>query len=70
LGNYNPGDAAYFMHSFMALPEKFSHRVDDCIYGGHRTSAIICRDSIMGYQFHPEINGEVRLKIFRKFIIQ
>jgi glutamine amidotransferase len=61
------GDAAYFVHSFMAVPTITSHRIADCLYGGHRIAATIGRDQITGCQFHPEKSGDVGLKILRKF---
>ena len=63
------GQAAYFVHSFMAVPSKRAHRIADCIYGGHLIPAAIGRDRIIGCQFHPEKSGEVGLKILRRFCI-
>jgi len=62
-----PGDAAYFVHSFMAVPTNLEHRIADCLYGGHKIPAVIGRDKITGCQFHPEKSGEVGLKILRRF---
>ena len=64
------GDAAYFVHSYMAVPADPMHSVADCLYGGHRIAAMIRRDNITGCQFHPEKSGEVGLKILRRFISQ
>jgi glutamine amidotransferase len=65
-----PGEAAYFVHSFMAAPADPSHRIAECEYGGHLIPATIGRDHITGCQFHPEKSGEVGLKILRRFILQ
>ena len=62
-------DAAYFVHSFMAVPNDPAHRIADCLYGGHKIPATIGRDHITGCQFHPEKSGEVGLKILRRFIL-
>jgi len=62
------GDAAYFVHSFMAVPSDSVNRVADCVYGGHLIPAVIGRDKITGCQFHPEKSGEVGLKILRRFL--
>jgi glutamine amidotransferase len=62
------GDAAYFVHSFMASPEKSEDRLADVSYGGHRISAVIAKGNTMGCQFHPEKSGEIGLKILRNFI--
>lgn len=69
LQNNCPGEAAYFVHSYMAVPLNPSHRQADCIYGGHRISAVIARDHITGCQFHPEKSGEVGLRILRQFCV-
>lgn len=67
LQDTRPGDAAYFVHSFMAVPTEPAHRIADCVYGGHLIPAVIGRDRITGCQFHPEKSGEVGLRILRRF---
>lgn len=62
-----PGEAAYFVHSFMSVTADPAHRLADCFYGGRRVPAAIARDHITGCQFHPEKSGEVGLKILRRF---
>ncbi len=62
-----PGDATYFVHSFMAVPDDPAHRLADCVYGGHRIPAVIARGRTTGCQFHPEKSGEVGLTILRRF---
>jgi glutamine amidotransferase len=63
-------DAFYFVHSFMAVPENSSHRIADCLYGGHKITAVIECDNIIGCQFHPEKSGELGLDLLRKFILR
>lgn len=70
LQEVRPGDAVYFVHSFMAIPSDASHRVADCDYGGMQVTAAVGRDNIFGCQFHPEKSGEVGLKILRRFLLQ
>jgi glutamine amidotransferase len=70
LQDNRPGDAAYFVHSFMAIPADPAHRLADCIYGGHKIAAAIGRNQISGCQFHPEKSGVVGLKVLRRFILQ
>lgn len=70
LEDNTPGDSAYFVHSFMAVPVDPTCRIADCLYGGHRIAAVIGRGQIMGCQFHPEKSGAVGLKILRSFIFQ
>jgi glutamine amidotransferase len=62
------GDAGYFVHSFMASPEKSEDRIADAVYGGHKISAVITKGNTTGCQFHPEKSGEVGLKILRNFV--
>lgn len=67
LQNNRPGEAAYFVHSFMVSTVDPQHRIADCLYGGHRISAAIARGHISGCQFHPEKSGEVGLRILSNF---
>ena len=69
LKNNKPGEAAYFVHSFMAAPSNPLHRIADCTYGGHKIAAVIGRDQITGCQFHPEKSGKVGLEILRRFCV-
>lgn len=65
-----PGDAAYFVHSFMARPQAGEHRLADCLVGGHRVCAAVKRDNVQGCQFHPEKSGNVGLAIIQTFLRQ
>jgi glutamine amidotransferase len=62
------GEEAYFVHSFMAVPNNPTHRIAECIYGTTSVSATIGRDNIIGCQFHPEKSGEIGLKVLRGFL--
>ena len=68
LQEINPGEAVYFVHSFMAVPNNPNHCIANCLYGGVPMPAAIERDNIYGCQFHPEKSGEVGLKILRNFL--
>lgn len=70
LQDNQPGDAAYFVHSFMSLPSDQKNQIAYTNYGGHKISAVINRDKITGCQFHPEKSGLVGLKILGRFILQ
>ena len=70
LTDVNPGEAVYFVHSFMAVPASNSHRLADCIYGGIQVSAAVQRENVTGCQFHPEKSGEIGLRILRRFVLQ
>ena len=67
LRNNVPGDSAYFVHSFMAVPSDSNNLIAECNYGGIKIAAVIGKDQITGCQFHPEKSGEVGLKILRNF---
>jgi glutamine amidotransferase len=68
LQDVNPGDAVYFLHSFMADPSDVTDRLADSRYGGALISAAIARGNVIGCQFHPEKSGEVGLKVLRAFL--
>jgi imidazole glycerol-phosphate synthase subunit HisH len=68
LQEVNPGEAVYFVHSFMAVPNNPKHHIANCIYGGVSVPATIGRDNIYGCQFHPEKSGEIGLKILHRFL--
>jgi glutamine amidotransferase len=68
LADNTPGDAVYFVHSFMASPEENSYRLADCIYGGYLIPAVIMCGNVLGCQFHPEKSGELGLMFLRRFV--
>lgn len=61
------GDAMYFVHSFMAIPDDPSCRLVDCLYGGHSIPSIIASENLLGCQFHPEKSGESGLRLMKTF---
>jgi imidazole glycerol-phosphate synthase subunit HisH len=68
LGALREGDAAYFVHSFMAAPSNAAHRLADCEYDGVEVSAAIARGLVTGCQFHPEKSGETGLRVLKEFL--
>jgi glutamine amidotransferase len=68
LQDLRPGEAAYFVHSFMAQPSDPRHRIADCRYGDIPIAAVVGRDNVLGCQFHPEKSGEAGLKVLRRFL--
>ncbi len=68
LHGINPGEAVYFVHSYMGIPLEHQVRVADCIYGGIPISAVVNRENIYGCQFHPEKSGEIGLKVLDNFL--
>ena len=67
LRDMHPDEAVYFVHSFMAIPNKPENIAAQCIYGGHLLTASVRIDSVFGCQFHPEKSGKVGLKILARF---
>lgn len=65
LQGISDGDSVYFVHSFMAFPQK-EHLAASCDYGVE-VPALVSRGNVYGAQFHPEKSGEVGLQILRNF---
>ena len=60
------GDCVYFVHSFYATDCDES-LLATTEYGKELTAAV-CRENVMGCQFHPEKSGEVGLAILKNFV--
>ena len=67
LQNLSTGDAVYFVHSFMAVPQDPTMRIADCLYGVNQISAVVSRNNVIGCQFHPEKSGKIGIKIIQNF---
>ncbi len=63
-----PGEEAYFVHSWMVEPNDPSVLLSVAEYGGHMITAAIHKDQFTGCQFHPEKSGPTGLKIIKAFI--
>jgi len=63
-----PGNACYFVHSFMAIPQEEKHHLADTYYGKTRVCAAVRSGNIFGCQFHPEKSGSVGLTILKRFL--
>jgi glutamine amidotransferase len=68
LGNVPPGTAAYFVHSYGAVPENPGHRLADCLYAGSTISAAVRSGNLYGTQFHPERSGPAGIRIVNAFL--
>lgn len=68
LEDIKPGEAVYFVHSFMAKTADPRHHLADCLYGGNPVTAVVTRDNVAGCQFHPEKSGDVGLRILKRFM--
>lgn len=63
-----PGTMLYFVHSFTAVPTREEDRLADVDYAGHRVSAAVCRDNVLGVQFHPEKSGPAGLLVLARYM--
>ncbi|MEG1631540.1 MAG: imidazole glycerol phosphate synthase subunit HisH [Hydrogenoanaerobacterium sp.] len=61
----NDGDYVYFVHSYHARGCEASLAATSS-YGTVITAAV-CKENVMGTQFHPEKSGEAGLKILKAF---
>jgi glutamine amidotransferase len=56
------GTSAYFVHSYVAVPDDRRSVVAETEHGGRFASAI-AQDRLLGVQFHPERSGTDGLRI-------
>lgn len=62
-----PGWQAYFVHSYVCRPADPRHAVAWTDYGGP-VCAAVCRDSLLGLQFHPEKSGAAGVGLLRSWV--
>lgn len=62
-----PNDHTYFVHSYHMVVANPTHVLATTSYGAPLT-AIVGRDNMIGFQFHPEKSQAVGLKLLEKFI--
>ena len=62
------GRSFYFVHSYIAIPKKNINLVAKCKYFDVEVPAIVQREKIVGFQFHPEKSGKNGLKILKQTI--
>ena len=67
LAGINPGDHAYFVHSWQFRTRDPADLIASVDYGGPVT-AIVGRDNILGMQFHPEKSQAVGLRMLTNFL--
>lgn len=67
LNGVNPGDHAYFVHSFAMQVTDPAHLLAHVDYGGPVT-AIVGRDNRIGMQFHPEKSQSAGLQMIANFL--
>ena len=67
LDGIEPGDHAYFVHSWQFRVADPAHLLAHADYGGAVT-AVVGRDNIVGTQFHPEKSQAVGLRLISNFL--
>lgn len=66
--NIKIGDTAYFVHSYIAIPDDQSYVLSETKYGSVVFCSAFRKDNIFACQFHPEKSGETGLKILKQFL--
>tara|TARA_B100000963_G_scaffold277203_1_gene245541 strand:- start:123 stop:758 length:636 start_codon:yes stop_codon:yes gene_type:complete len=61
------GDHVYFIHSFQMVVSNPKQRLAYTDYGTDIT-AVVGKDNLLGFQFHPEKSGKTGLKIIENFL--
>jgi glutamine amidotransferase len=67
LAGIEPGDHAYFVHSFHMVPREPAHRAAHVAHGGVVTAAL-ARANLFGTQFHPEKSQKTGLRVIANFL--
>lgn len=67
----SPRDVAmYFVHSYAPMPEQQGHVLATIQVNGADIPVAICRDNVVGVQFHPEKSGPAGLKLLSDFLAE
>ena len=61
------GDHVYFVHSYQMRVDTAAQRLAHVDYGGDVT-AIVARDTMVGFQFHPEKSAATGLRMIANFL--
>ncbi len=67
LKNIEPGDFAYFAHSYYARPASTGDIIAHTDYGLDYAT-VVGRDNVCAIQFHPEKSQHVGLQILKNFV--
>lgn len=67
LAGVTTGEHAYFVHSYQMRVDTPSQRLAHVDYGGDVT-AIVARDNMVGFQFHPEKSAATGLRMIANFL--
>jgi glutamine amidotransferase len=64
LGSDNDGESMYFVHSYVVRPDDLAVMVATTCYGDTEFCSVMARESVVGFQFHPERSGPAGLHIY------
>ena len=67
LGGIKKENMVYFVHSFVGFPAD-ENILASAKYCDINFCAAVCKDNIVGTQFHPEKSGEIGLKMLKNFV--
>jgi glutamine amidotransferase len=67
LDNIEPGQHAYFVHSYYYRPSNPAHLIATTDYGGP-IAAVVGRDNLVGTQWHPEKSQKTGLTLIANFL--
>ena len=62
------GTMVYFVHSYAPVVKDGAHMAATIEVNGVDVAAVIRRDNVVGYQFHPEKSGPAGLDLLRRFL--
>lgn len=68
LGKISEGTFVYFVHSYTVVPSERDVVLSETVYGRNRFCSALRKGNIWGCQFHPEVSGEIGLRILREFL--
>jgi glutamine amidotransferase len=68
LNNIPIGSSAYFIHSFMGVPDSVENCFAVTKYNGIEIPAVIGNGKLLGCQFHPEKSGPIGLSMIKNFL--
>lgn len=67
LSGIEENSEAYFVHSFIVVPEDRKYVLAATKYGGQEFCSVLSKGNIYGCQFHPEKSGGIGLKMLDFF---
>lgn len=69
LEGLEPGAVVYFDHSYAPAVDDPAHLGAVITVNGAVIAAVIARDNVVGFQFHPEKSGPAGLDLLQRFLV-